>query len=192
MDEELLVRHCAPTLAGLKTANLFSCTCENRETLRQHLQRLNRDFVKKGLCALPLRCRNGKALIYVYRPQRLREDLKDREAGEILRRRGYGDQQPGRCLNRLIHRLQDSQDVPAGGCGGLHGAAQAVPLCRTLAGLWRRRKGSGAVPALPPLHPHLLRAVEQGQEHRPADSPQPGSGALELTACEIHISSTKK
>ena len=112
MDEELLVRHCAPTLAGLKTANLFSCTCENRETLRQHLQRLNRDFVKKGLCALPLRCRNGKALIYVYRPQRLREDLKDREAGEILRRQGYGDQQPGRCLNRLIHRLQDSQDVP--------------------------------------------------------------------------------
>ena len=38
--------------------------------------------------------------------------MKDREAGEILRRQGYGDQQPGRCLNRLIHRIQDSGDVP--------------------------------------------------------------------------------
>ncbi len=25
MPDELLVRHCAPTLAGLKTANMFNC-----------------------------------------------------------------------------------------------------------------------------------------------------------------------
>lgn len=112
MDEELLVRHCAPTLAGLKTANLFSCPCEDPEALQQHLKRLNRCFVRKGLCALPMRCRNGRALIYVYRPAQLRQDLKDQEAGELLRRQGYGDQQPGRCLNRLIRQIRDSGDVP--------------------------------------------------------------------------------
>lgn len=39
MSESLLVTYCAPTLAGLKTGNLFNCTCTGRrqaeETVRQ-------------------------------------------------------------------------------------------------------------------------------------------------------------
>ena len=27
MSEDYLIRNCAPTLAGIKTANLFSCPC---------------------------------------------------------------------------------------------------------------------------------------------------------------------
>ena len=30
MSESLLVTYCAPTLAGLKTGNLFNCTCTGR------------------------------------------------------------------------------------------------------------------------------------------------------------------
>lgn len=29
MLEQYLINHCAPTLASLKTANLFNCTAEN-------------------------------------------------------------------------------------------------------------------------------------------------------------------
>jgi hypothetical protein len=29
MSEDLFVRHCAPTLAGLKTGNLFTCEFES-------------------------------------------------------------------------------------------------------------------------------------------------------------------
>ena len=112
MSEELLVRHCSPTLAGLKTANMFSCTFASREELREHLRKLNHVFVKKGLRAIPLRYRNGKALIYVFRPDRLREDLCDREACAILRQQGYAGDAPHLCLNQLIRRIQETSDVP--------------------------------------------------------------------------------
>ena len=34
MSEELVVRQCAPTLAGIKTGSLFSCPCDSPEELR--------------------------------------------------------------------------------------------------------------------------------------------------------------
>ena len=33
MSEELVVRQCAPTLAGIKTGSLFSCPCDSPEEL---------------------------------------------------------------------------------------------------------------------------------------------------------------
>ena len=71
MSEELLVRHCAPTLAGLKTANLFACRFSDGDALRRCLCCWNRRLTKKGLRILPLRFEGRRALIYVYRPARL-------------------------------------------------------------------------------------------------------------------------
>ncbi len=34
MSEELLVCHCAPMLAGIKTGNLFSCACASRSEVQ--------------------------------------------------------------------------------------------------------------------------------------------------------------
>ena len=34
MLEQYLINHCAPTLASLKTANLFNCTAENPTALQ--------------------------------------------------------------------------------------------------------------------------------------------------------------
>lgn len=39
MSEELVVRQCAPTLAGIKTGSLFSCPCDSPEELRQEVRR---------------------------------------------------------------------------------------------------------------------------------------------------------
>lgn len=76
MSEELLVRHCAPTLAGLKTANLFACRFSDGDALRRCLCCWNRRLMKKGLRILPLRFEGRRALIYVYRPARLACDLR--------------------------------------------------------------------------------------------------------------------
>lgn len=70
MSEDLVIRHCAPTLAGIKTGNLFSCACPCKAALTKELCRLNRKLVPKGIRALPLRVQKGRALIYVYRPMR--------------------------------------------------------------------------------------------------------------------------
>lgn len=52
MSEELVVRQCAPTLAGIKTGSLFSCPCDSPEELRQEVRRINRLLAGKGLCLL--------------------------------------------------------------------------------------------------------------------------------------------
>lgn len=112
MPDELLIQNCAPTLAGIKTANLFSCACETEEDLRATVRRLNRLLTGKGLRVLPLRLRNGRALIYVYRPALLRRDWDNALACELLSERGYCCEDQGQCLRRLMTRLREDGDFP--------------------------------------------------------------------------------
>ncbi len=112
MSEEMLVRHCSPTLAGMKTGNMFTCTFENAENMREALRKLNCTLGKKGLRVLPLRFQNSRALIYVYRPARLSQDLQDETACRLLEERGYQFETPERCIVRLIQRIRESEEFP--------------------------------------------------------------------------------
>ena len=112
MSDETLVRCCAPTLAGLKTGSLFSCPYESREALLAELRALNRELRSRGLRILPLRCGEGRALLYLFRPAELRRDLNRRCAREILSAAGYEPPHLGRCLHCLIERLQRGEDFP--------------------------------------------------------------------------------
>ena len=112
MSEEMIVRHCSPTLAGLKTANMFTADFSGKTQLQCELCRLNRVLVKKGIRAIPLRVNGGKALIYIYRPDRLKADLQDPSAIQVLRECGYSCKNPGQCIARLMERLRSSQDFP--------------------------------------------------------------------------------
>ena len=87
MSEEILIRQGAPTLAGIKTGSLFPCPCDDREALLTDVRRLNRQLVPKGLCLLPIRFKDGQALLYLYRPAVLHRDLQDGLAQRILTRR---------------------------------------------------------------------------------------------------------
>ena len=75
MPEQVLIEHCSPTLAGLKTANMFSVNLEQGQCIEDELRRLNRLLKEKGLCILMLRKTGGKALLYLYRPDYLDRDL---------------------------------------------------------------------------------------------------------------------
>ena len=55
MPDEMVIRHCAPTLASLKTGSLFSCPCETERELMAGIRSLNRRLCRKGLRVLPLR-----------------------------------------------------------------------------------------------------------------------------------------
>ena len=89
MSEECLVRHCAPTLAGIKTASLFTYPYESWEQLLESVRKLNNRFKGKGLRVLPLRYSGKRGLIYIYRPKKLSADLSDAMALRILRENGY-------------------------------------------------------------------------------------------------------
>lgn len=112
MSEEMVVRHCSPTLAGLKTGSLFTAKFADYIELRDAVRRLNRVLIKKGLRVLPLRYRNGTGLIYVYRPQRLSSDLQDEVACELLRDCGYCNKSPEQCIVHLTKRLNSSEEFP--------------------------------------------------------------------------------
>ena len=110
MSEELIVRHCAPTLANLKTGSLFVCPITDRPSFFSSLRSLNELLVPKGLRALPLRIREYSALVYLYRPSRLKKDLENPAAVKILQDHGYSCY--GKCLPKLIERVRASEEFP--------------------------------------------------------------------------------
>lgn len=112
MSEELIVRHCSPTLAGMKTANMFTCLFQNENEMRDIIRRWNKILGKKGLRVIPLRFQKNRALVYMYRPARLLQDLKHDIACRLLTERGYGMETMGRCVLQLVKRLGECEEFP--------------------------------------------------------------------------------
>lgn len=112
MSEEAMVRNCAPTLAGIKTGNLFSYPYESAEAMRDSVRFWNRRLHCKGVRILPLRYRKNQALIYLYRPSHLADDLHNDEAKQILQHCGYTTAHADKCIAVLIKRLKESDDFP--------------------------------------------------------------------------------
>jgi hypothetical protein len=112
MCEENIIEHCAPTLAGIKTGSMFTCPYADRKVLLQSIRQWNKRFRAKGLKLIPLRFSDKKALIYLYRPKRLMEDLADTAAEALLKRQGYDTDNCQHCVVQLIRRLRSQPDFP--------------------------------------------------------------------------------
>lgn len=109
--DKVLVEYCSPTLAGLKTGSLISFEMKNPD-LEMEVRRLNRSFKDKGLRLIPIIRKDRKALLYLYRPARLKEDLLLPEAGSILREKGYPVGNPDVCVSTLIQHLSGDEEFP--------------------------------------------------------------------------------
>ena len=113
MSEENLVRQCAPTLAGIKTGTIFPVSFETKAELTTDIRDLNRILVPKGLRLLPLCYReNRTALLYLYRPSELRQDLRDRLAEVLLNEAGYPAHGSEQCVACLVRRFRESGEFP--------------------------------------------------------------------------------
>ncbi|MBO4849178.1 MAG: DUF3793 family protein [Clostridia bacterium] len=112
MSEALIVRHCSPTLAGLKTANMFNYTYRDKAELTESIRSVNIMLKDKGVRMIPLRISDGRALIYVYRPERLEADLKCPLSGSILASCGYDGGSVSRLIKGLMERLVGSEEFP--------------------------------------------------------------------------------
>ena len=89
MPDNIIVENCSPTLAGIKTGNIFTIDRVHIKDLSEELRELNQCFIPKGLRAIPLRVTEKNVLLYIYRPDRLKADLSSEEAKEILQEKGY-------------------------------------------------------------------------------------------------------
>ena len=112
MSEESIIRHCSPTLAGLKTGNLFSYHYPDRDSMSQAIREWNRKLRGKGIRVIPLRYSEGNALIYMYRPSMLRKDMDNRDVCNFLKKCGYSAENCEICIVRLVQRLAEGGDFP--------------------------------------------------------------------------------
>lgn len=108
----MLVRHCSPTLAGMKTGSMVACNYAAKEEMRDAVRRYNKRLATKGLRVLPLCYKGHRALIYIYRPSRLKKDLSAAGAACILSSLGYPENDPERCIVRLVRRMNNSDEFP--------------------------------------------------------------------------------
>ncbi len=112
MSEEMIIKHCSPTLAGLKTANIFSCEYRSEGELKSDIISLNRRLSDKGLRIIPLSKKDNRALIYAFRPSMLLRDLTSGKAEGILSRYGYSGEGLGAYIKRLAVRLSEKKSFP--------------------------------------------------------------------------------
>ncbi len=112
MSEEMIINHCSPTLAGIKTGALFNCAYPSERELRSSVRAWNKTLSPKGLRVLPLRYNGRTALIYIYRPAMLSIDLKDELARRLLAKCGYVSETPEGCIVQLMRRFAECEEFP--------------------------------------------------------------------------------
>ncbi len=112
MPDNIIVENCSPTLAGLKTGNIFTIDKDLIKDINEELRELNQLFTGKGLRAIPLKITDKNVMIYLYRPDKLRADLSSREAREILIQKGYSCNSIENDIVHLIQQIHCSGSFP--------------------------------------------------------------------------------
>lgn len=115
MSELLLIEHCAPTLARIKTANLFSCSCKSVKALFCFLAYWNNELNPKGVYLRLMKLHEGRALIYVFRKEYLIKDLSCQQAKKHLEAFGYDSEKlddVDEVINTLKKRICKGEEFP--------------------------------------------------------------------------------
>ena len=112
MLEKLLIENCAPTLANLKTASLFTVPVENPAEWQKALTRWRGILGGKGVSLEVLRDTGKTRLLYVYRESRLARDLSHGLARCILCGCGYAGFGVEEALDTLKDRIAREGDFP--------------------------------------------------------------------------------
>lgn len=112
MSEKMILKHCSPTLAGIKTGNMFSCPYKSTVEMRNAVRSWNKTLSVKGLRILPLKYNGDRALIYIFRPSLLSRDLQNASACNILHNCGYKTSNINKCIAQLVKRVSTNDDFP--------------------------------------------------------------------------------
>lgn len=112
MLEEYLIGNCSPTLASLKTANLFSMPYETEHELKEQIEYWNVQMREKGISVILLRRHEKRALIYVCRKARLEKNLRKPGVQTFLSGYGYSDLDADHALAHLKERLAGQEGFP--------------------------------------------------------------------------------
>ncbi len=109
--QHMLIVHCAPTLANIKTASMFpirNCGSD----FSKKIEALNRILSKKGMNIIILKQVDDFALVYIYRKKALLVDLKETVSKMILQKYNYPSGTLQEILKYLQGRFTDTKSFP--------------------------------------------------------------------------------
>lgn len=89
MFDEMVVRNCAPTLAGIKVGSLFNCVGQDYEDTLNCVRSLNRRLHPYGVRLITGFSENKPSLVYMYRPEKLRKYFMEDDVRSLLYEFGY-------------------------------------------------------------------------------------------------------
>lgn len=112
MLDKYLITHCSPTLASIKTANLFRFSYTSETDLHDQLAVWNETLGERGISLIILQKKSHAALIYVYRKARLQADLQNPGVAEFLFTQGYLHTEVNYAIHLLQQRLAESDTFP--------------------------------------------------------------------------------
>ena len=112
--EAVLVRHCAPTLAGMKPGSIFCFNHSPLEVSRQKVCQWNKQLAPFGLTVQILleRPGSGSVIVFVYRHDRLEQMLSDDAYQSFLAEAGYERTNLDGLLEQLSYRLRTQPEFP--------------------------------------------------------------------------------
>lgn len=112
--EAVLVRQCAPTLAGMKPGSIFCFNHSSLETSRQKVCQWNKQLEPFGLTVQILleRPGSGSVIVFVYRHDRLEQILSDDAYQSFLAEAGYERTNLDGLLEQLSYRLRTQPEFP--------------------------------------------------------------------------------
>ena len=112
--EAVLVRHCAPTLAGMKPGSIFCFNHSPLEVSRQKVCQWNKQLAPFGLTVQILleRPSSSSVIVFVYRHNRLEQMLSDDAYQSFLAQAGYERTNLDDLLEQLAQRLRTQPEFP--------------------------------------------------------------------------------
>ena len=112
--ESVLVRQCAPTLAGIKPGSIFSFNRSPLEISRQKVRQWDERLAPLGLAVQILLERpcSSWAIVYVYRRTHLERLLSGNACQRFLAKAGYAGTDLDGLLDQLARRLQTQPEFP--------------------------------------------------------------------------------
>lgn len=110
--EKEIVRHCAPTLANIKTASLFQFKTSNSTQLKKKLKEINSNLNKRDVYVEAMLWKKTTALLYTYRKTELKKDINNPQATKILNHYGYNFPDVDKNVSYLKKRLEKYSCFP--------------------------------------------------------------------------------
>lgn len=113
MIDYIIAYHCAPALAGIKPANIFSCLRRDYPNAEEELERLNTCLNSSGIYFEILCSCERRVMVMIYRKSRLEAYIRRAEISRLLKDYGYPDEiDCGVYIERLKERISSCGDFP--------------------------------------------------------------------------------